>query len=157
APLATDNLLYMVIFNNATYMQELWRTDGTTKGTFAVKTDINAYYNINPTAVGKNLFFIELNSQTYNLELWVTDGTPSGTRTVPLNGANNPQSLIGFKNKVYFVAYDNVNYYQDLWSADGSASGASMVKSVYVASWIPFAKTNDRLFFTADDFTTNAG
>ena len=91
------------------------------------------------------------------LSLWVTDGTGSGTHVVPLNGAMYPQNLFAFRNKLYFTANDPVNYYQDLWSSDGSASGASMVKSIYVASWIPFAKTNDKFFFTADDFSTTAG
>jgi trimeric autotransporter adhesin len=157
APVATDNLLYMVVFNSATYLQELWRTDGTTNGTFAVKTDINSYYNIDATPVGKNLFFIDYNITNYTLELWVTDGTSSGTHAVPLNGASFPQNLFTFKNKLYFVANDPANYYQDLWSSDGSSSGASLVKSIYVASWVPFAKTNDKFFFTADDFNTTAG
>ncbi len=156
-PVATDNLLYMVIFNYQTYLQELWRSDGTTKGTYAVKTDINTYYNITPTPVGKYLYFIDYNVATYTLELWVTDGTSSGTHTVPLNGASYPQNLFAFKNKLYFTANDPVNYYQDLWSSDGSESGALLVKSIYVASWIPFAKTNEKFFFTADDFNTTAG
>ncbi len=157
APVATDNLLYLVIFNYTTYLQELWRSDGTTKGTYAVKTDLNTYYNISPTPVGKNLFFIDYNVMNYTLELWVTDGTGSGTHVVPLNGATYPQNLFAFKNKVYFTANDPVNFYQDLWSSDGSVSGASLVKSIYVASWVPFAKTNEKFFFTADDFNTTAG
>ena len=87
----------------------------------------------------------------------MTDGTGSGTHVVSLNGASYPQNLFAFKNKLYFTANDPVNYYQDLWSSDGSASGASLVKNIYVASWIPFAKTNDQFFFTADDFSTTAG
>ena len=157
APLATDNLLYLVIFNNATYLQELWRSDGTTKGTYAIKTDISPYYNFNATAVGKNLFFIDYNNTTYNLELWETNGTSAGTHAVPLNGATSPQNLYAFKNKLYFTAYDVVNYYNDLWMTDGTAQGTSMVKSVYVASWVPFAQANGKLFFTADDFNTTAG
>ncbi len=157
APVATDNLLYLVIFNNATYLQELWRTDGTTKGTYAVKTDINPYYNISPTPVGKDLYYIDYNLLTYAQELWVTDGTVSGTHTVALNGASYPQNLFEFKDKLYFIAYDPVNFYEYLWMTNGSASGASLVKSVYVASWIPFAKTKDKFFFTADDFNTTAG
>jgi ELWxxDGT repeat protein len=157
APVATDNLLYLVIFNNATYLQELWRSDGTTKGTYAVKTDINSYYNISPTPVGKYLYFIDYNIMTYTLELWVTDGTSSGTHTVALNSATYPQNLFEFKNKLYFTAYDQVNFYQDLWTADAKTSGATMVKSIYVASWVPFAKTKEKFFFTADDFNTTAG
>jgi ELWxxDGT repeat protein len=157
APVATDNLLYMVIFNTNTYLQELWRSDGTTKGTYAVKTDINTYYNISPTPVGKDLYFIDYNIWTYTLELWVTDGTVSGTHTLPLNGANYPQGLYEFKNKLYFTAYDPVNFYQSLWVTDGSASGASLVKSIYVAPWVPFAKTKEKFFFTGYDPNTTAG
>ncbi len=157
APVATDNLLYLVIFNNATYLQELWRSDGTTRGTYAIKTDINPYYSINPTPVGKNLFFIDYDLTNFTQELWVTDGTSSGTHNVPLNGAVSPWNLFAFKNKIYFTAYDVVNYNDDLWSSDGSASGAIMIKSIYVASWIPFARTKEKFFFTANDAHTTVG
>jgi ELWxxDGT repeat protein len=156
-PVATDNLLYIVIFNYTTYLQELWRSDGTTKGTYAIRTDINPYYNIVPTPVGKNLFFIDYDFTNYTNQLWVTDGTSSGTHIVPLNGATYPQNLLAFRNKLYFTANDPANFYQDLWSSDGSASGAALVKSVYVASWVPFAKTNEKFFFTASDPNTTAG
>ena len=33
----------------------------------------------------------------------------------------------------------------------------SLVKRLYVASWVPFAKTKDKFFFTANDFNTTAG
>jgi ELWxxDGT repeat protein len=156
-PVSTDNLLYMVIFNYTNYLVELWRSDGTTQGTYAVKTDINTYYNITPTPVGKYLYFVDFNINTYTLELWVTDGTVTGTHSVPLNEAIYPQSLFEFKKKLYFTAYEPVNYFQALWTVDGSASGASMVKNINVASWIPFAKTKEKLFFTASDFNTTTG
>ena len=163
APVATDNLLYLVIFNNTNYSQELWRSDGTTKGTFAVKTDINPYYNISATPVGKDLYYIDYKMGTYFLGLWVTDGTVSGTHSVPLNdpsypqGVSYPQNLIEFKNKLYFTTYDPVNSYDYLWKAVGGESGVVLVKSVNVAYWVPFAKTKEKFFFTADDFNTNAG
>jgi ELWxxDGT repeat protein len=157
APVATDNLVYLVIFNSATYLQELWRSDGTTRGTYAIKTDINPYYSIEPTPVGKNLFFASADATGYTYQLWVSDGTVSGTRELSFNGISAPYNLFAFRNKLYFTAYDPVNYYNDLWSADGSASGATILKSVYVASWVPFAKNNDKLFFTASDPNTTAG
>ncbi|HLK29802.1 MAG TPA: ELWxxDGT repeat protein [Puia sp.] len=155
-PVATENLLYLIIFNNTTYQQELWRTDGTTAGTYAVKTDINPWYAITATPVGKYLYFMNYNVNTYSLELWVTDGTSAGTKAVSLNGASYPQNLFAFKQKLYFSAYDPVNFYEDLWVVDGSFN-ASMVKSLYVASWIPFAQANGKMFFTANDFNTTAG
>jgi ELWxxDGT repeat protein len=157
APVATDNLLYLVVFNNVTYLQELWRSDGTSKGTYAIKTDISSYYNIVPTPVGRHLFFIDLDNTNNALELWVTDGTSSGTHSVPLNGASFPQSLFAFKNKLYFTANDPVNFFQDLWMSDGSASGASLVTGINVISWVPFAKTKEKFFFNGNDFNTTAG
>jgi len=156
-PIATDNLLYLVIFNYTTNLQELWRSDGTSAGTYAIKTDISPYYNITPTAVDKNLFFVNYDINSGTLQLWVTDGSIVGTRAVPLNGAIYPQNLSSFKHKLYFSANDPVNYYADLWATDGSASGASMVKSLYIAQWVSFAQANGKLFFTADDVNTTSG
>ncbi len=63
--------------------RELWRTDGSTAGTFLVK-DVNTssgLRNSNPTSltVFNEKIFFSADDGLNGTELWVTDGTPSGT------------------------------------------------------------------------------
>ncbi len=153
APIATDNLLYLVIFNNATYEQELWRSDGTTAGTYAIKTDISPYYSITLTPSGKNLFFVNYDDVN-GIQLWVSDGTSAGTKSLP--GGIYPQDLFGFKGKLYFTA-DDASYNSYLWVSDGSANGTKTIKNLYVYPYVPFAQANGKLFFNAWDPNTTTG
>jgi len=156
APVSTDNLLYLVIFNYSTYQQELWRSDGTGAGTYAIKTDISPYYNINPTPVGNTLFFTNYD-YVNGYGLWETDGTSAGTKFVPLSGGTSPQELFAFKGKLYFTAYDP-SYDNYLWVSDGSTNGTKIVNnSVYVYPYSPFAKANGKLFFNGLDLNGNTG
>ncbi len=153
--ISTDNLLYLLVFNFSTYGYELWRTDGTSAGTYAIKTDISNYYYPILTPVGKTLFFTNFD-YINGYGLWETDGTSAGTKFVPLSGGSFPQDFYAFKNKLYFTAYDT-SYNNDLWVSDGSVNGTKIVNTVNVASWIPFAQANGKLFFTGDDLNTMAG
>jgi trimeric autotransporter adhesin len=153
--ISTDKLLYLLLFNNSTYSYELWRSDGTGGGTFAIKTDLSPYYNPILTPVGKTLFFTNYDF-TNGYGVWQTDGTSAGTKIVPLSGGTSPQDFYAFNGKLYFTAYD-ASYNNDLWVADGSLNGTKIVSTINVASWVPFAQANGKLFFTADDFNTTTG
>jgi ELWxxDGT repeat protein len=153
APIATDNLLYLVVFNSATYLQELWRTDGTSAGTYAIKTDISPYYTITPTPAGNTLFFLNYDDVN-GVELWASDGTSAGTKSLP--GGIYPQDLFAFRGKLYYTAYD-ASYNSYLWVSDGSANGTKTIKNVYVYPYIPFAQANGKLFFNGSDPNTTAG
>lgn len=143
--IATDNLFYILLFNNSNYEFELWRSDGSGAGTYAVKTDISPYYNPVLTPVGKTLFFTNFD-YTNGYGLWQTDGTSAGTKMVPLPANSNPQNFYAFNGKLYFAAYD-ASYNTVLWSADPNVNGATIVSTVNVASWVPFAQANGKLFF----------
>lgn len=87
----------MLLFNYVNYQYELWRSsDGTSTGTYAVKTDLSAYYSVNPTPSGSSLFFTNYD-YTSAYELWVTDGTAAGTNItkdiMPGYGSSNPYNL----------------------------------------------------------------
>ncbi len=152
--IATDNLLYMVIFNSATYQQELWRTDGTTRGTFAVRTNINPFYNISLVAAGNKLFFTDLDNTTFTPVFWETDGSVNGTKTVLLRDkptgitAYYPSNYALNKGYLYFAAFDSVfNSY--LWRYNTKTRNANIIKSVSV--FTPLVEMNNKLFFGGYD------
>ncbi|MFM7463867.1 MAG: hypothetical protein ACKO28_00045, partial [Cyanobium sp.] len=63
--------------------EELWISDGTSPGTFLLKTSIldQGTEISKPTLVGNQLFFI-VDASGSTPELWCTDGTTDGTRLV---------------------------------------------------------------------------
>jgi len=106
-----NNVLYF-LGSNDVKGEELWRTDGSTAGTYLVK-DIN----IGVGSSSPNSFF-ELNGKLYFVaddgvhgkEIWVTDGTASGTKLVSsiTSDVSDPK-FSDFKvhdRKVYFFATD---------------------------------------------------
>lgn len=149
---ATSNLYYNLVFNFSTYQYELWRTDGTEAGTFAVKTDIDGSYYPQPTPSGNILFFTN-NDPTYGNELWSTDGTVTGTKMVkdinPDFNSSNPYNLYAFNGKLYFNATD-ANFQTYIWSSDGTGQGTKPVKKTIVADWW-LGGANSKLLFASYD------
>jgi ELWxxDGT repeat protein len=111
---------------------ELWRSDGTRKGTRMVK-DINpgqvASFPGKLTAVGKTLYFTARDS-IHGPELWRSDGTLRGTRMVkdirPGRESGNLQSLTNVAGSLFFVASDGMH--SGLWRSDGTEAGTTLVK-----------------------------
>jgi ELWxxDGT repeat protein len=152
ATFATCKLYYALVYNFNTSQYELWRTDGTKAGTFAVKTDIDGNYWPQPTAVDNMLFFTN-NDTTYGDELWRTDGTIAGTKIVKNinkgSNSSNPFNLFAFNNKLYFDATD-VNSKTYIWSSDGTTGGTNPVKKTVIADWW-LGEANNKLLFAATD------
>jgi trimeric autotransporter adhesin len=152
------------VFNNVLYFlgsdevrgEELWRTDGSTAGTYLVK-DINVGFgNSSP-----NNFF-ELNGKLYFVaddgvhgkEIWVTDGTASGTKLVSsITSDISDPNFSDFKvydRKVYFFATDcksgietwvfNPDFCETL--SDGNWSDLSIWKCGRVPSVLDNVKVN---------------
>lgn len=105
-------------FNNVVYFvgddlangDELWRTDGTTAGTYMLR-------DINPGKNGSDPSgFTVFNGEVYfaaddgfrGRELWKTDGTSSGTVLVsdikPGRTGTDPKDFIVYNNSLYFTA-----------------------------------------------------
>lgn len=144
------NLFYALLFNYQNYQYELWRSDGTNAGTYALKTDIPGYYAPSPVVAGNTLYFISMDYATYNSALWETDGEVAGTHTVPTSPDRtffNPQNLYGFNGKVYFNAND-ASYQYYLWSSDGTAAGTKPVKKTVSAN-VMLGGANGKLLFNA--------
>jgi ELWxxDGT repeat protein len=133
---------------------ELWRSDGTSAGTYLVKDLYPG--NGNSTigyliAAGGLLYF----TASTGSALWRSDGTTAGTYTLMTFSVAG--SLYAYKNKLYFSA-DNNNSGQELWRSAGTAQSTIKLKDlngVFGAS-LPcnFHATDDALYFTA---ATSAG
>ncbi len=141
-----NNLFYFSLINYNTFQRELWRSDGTAAGTYALKTDMPYYFSFNLAAVGKTLFFTNSDDVNGN-ELWKSDGTIAGTALLkdiyPGPDGSFPYSLYNYKNKLYFSA--NYGYGSFLWTSDGTETGTVVVKPILVGSG--FAEANGKLFF----------
>src|SRR5215217_97205 len=138
--------------NDGKHGVELWKTDGTNKGTKLVK-------NINPAApaptttackrekscagsswvdamtrVGKRIYFTAKDGK-HGLELWKSDGTNRGTKLVKninpssVSDASDISNLVAMGKRIYFTANDG-KHGLELWKSDGTVKGTREVKDI---------------------------
>lgn len=146
---ATSDLLFISFFNYSTYSYELWRTNGTDAGTFAVKTDIAPYFDLILKAVGNKVYFANYDF-TYGVELYASDGSVAGTALVkdinPGFNSSSPSDLTSFDGRLYFTA--DYGFGPFLWVSDGTDAGTKQVKPAtqlsYYSNLVP---ANGKLFF----------
>ena len=141
-----------------THGSEVWKSDGTAKGTVLV-ADIypragsstpGALMNVNGT-----LYFNADNGA--GRELWKSDGTAAGTvmvKDISPGGSSYPGNFTNANGMVYFSADDGTHGIE-LWKSDGTAAGTTLVRDINPgdASSSPAVLTTSggHLFFTADD------
>ncbi len=142
---------------------ELWRTDGTSAGTFLVKDIRPGTGSSNPAGLVNvnGVLFFRAETPNEGRELWKSDGTNSGTVLVRdisngLNSSSNPYSLTNVNGTLLFSAgagLDGTN--RELWKSDGTSSGTTLVRDILpgALSSRPFnlVVIDSTLFFTADD------
>ncbi|MFM6455427.1 MAG: hypothetical protein ACKPH7_26890, partial [Planktothrix sp.] len=115
---------------------QLWKTDGTTKGTQQVKNfggfEVeNLYSGLDPDTLYFTMVKNDGNYETPDpKQLWKTDGTTKGTQLVKELGNSNDYfgyALTNFKDKIYFpINQENKN---QLWKTDGTTKGTQQVKN----------------------------
>ena len=106
--------------NHSAYGNELWKSDGTTNGTFLIK-DISSVGS-NPSYlkdVNGTLFF-RAQDGVHGYEIWKSDGTTNGTILVkdiyPGSSSSYPQNLTEVNGTLFFRAQDPEGY--ELWKID---------------------------------------
>lgn len=140
---------------------ELWRTDGTTAGTYLVK-DINpGRADSTPSyfAEWNRILYFSAYSSRMGQELWRSDGTTEGTWLVkdidPGTASSRPHGYAGFHGQLYFVAGGRMG--KEIWKTDGTPQGTEMAVDVLpgTASSHPRDLTplGEVLLFVADDGT----
>ncbi len=119
--------------------RELWRSDGTSAGTYMVK-------DINPGFTGSNpsnlidvngVLFFTATTPGEGTELWRTDGTSFGTALVNDirvgASSSNIATLAVLNGILYFRATNNTNG-SELWRSNGTAVGTTIVRDIVAGS-----------------------
>ena len=127
---------------------QLWRSDGTARGT---KPIVNFGIYASPdglTQSGGRLFFV------IDRDLWKSDGTATGTKDVGQFGAQYPRELIAVGDKLCFAEMDWNAGTWSLWESNGSASGTYQVGTFAgnPDSLVQVA-IGSKLFFAANDIS----
>jgi ELWxxDGT repeat protein len=131
----SNNILYFSAINYSNGKgTELWKTDGTAKGTQVIK-DINPFDDsvaVGPyelTDVNGTLFFTA-NDGINGRELWKSDGTGGGTKLVkditPGPDGSSLYSLVSYVGRLFFIN-NGV-----LWSSDGTVNGTRAVSNAFI-------------------------
>ena len=114
--------------DSSAYPRALWRTDGTTTGTWRVKSLARSRSFDDgvgaPTVLDGRLLLLA--GDMDGMALWRSDGTPDGTTRVvgfPEFRAPDLDSPVVFAGRLYFTADDGT----ELWASDGTASGTVLV------------------------------
>jgi ELWxxDGT repeat protein len=163
---ADNGIIFYQVYNYSTAVYELWRSDGTTAGTWLLSTTLyTAYYSF-LNAVGNTAFFVA-GDASHGYELWKSDGSVAGTKLVkdinPGTGDSYPGGMFVFKNEVYFAAFNGVRY--NFYKSDGTKSGTILLKKIdpWYARTVSgterfnFEVSNNILYFSAVDTSNTKG
>jgi ELWxxDGT repeat protein len=109
---------------------ELWRTDGTPDGTFAVWTDpIISGTPMRPAVNGNRVLFGIRHGDAWTL--YVSDGTPAGTVEVtslsPTDWIVGPAAPLGTG---WMISLDDEVHGREPWVTDGTAAGTRLIADV---------------------------
>ena len=126
----TDKKIYFSADNGNTGV-ELWRTDGTKKGTEQVANLSSGPRSSSPSdlAVLDNKLVFGADDGNDGPELWgLAKGSnnPKLIRNINPNIGSAPQGLTKLKGKIYFSAEGEI-YGRELWETDGTKKGTKLV------------------------------
>ena len=121
-----NGVAYFKAIRPGDYWHELWRTDGTPAGTYAVSS-LGPAQEVDAVTVlhGKLLMitsFIDNDPTLVHSALWTSDGTAAGTVQVFDFAARYVRELFAVGDAVYFSGQD-ADYVTGVFRTDGTAAG----------------------------------
>ena len=110
---------------------ELYRTDGTTGGTFMLKDiypgEFNGFRGFS-AILGDQLIFAG-SAAAPGTDLWKSDGTPAGTVMIKdVDMAGNTTSIV--HNNLYYFRARTPEHGAEPWVSDGTAAGTRLLKDM---------------------------
>ena len=171
---ALGDIIYFAVDDHTTG-RELWRSDGTSEGTWVVKdiqsdpelvfplyappTEINPSSAIGNLGATENYLLFAADDGIHGRELWRTDGTAEGTQLLKdshpgerwgIEGRRDGvKTSIVFDGVYYFVAADG-EHGGELWRSDGTVEGTFLVRDIVPGSGSAFS--GDPKFQVHDGF-----
>jgi ELWxxDGT repeat protein len=157
------------VADDGTHGLELWRTDGSPAGTYAL-TDLGPEEHLveaSPTgrpalALDGRIFFA-VESPGHGIELWASDGSPADARLAvdlcPGPCSSRPDLFTVLDGRLFLSAYDDrfgVHEWhigRELWLSDGTEAGTERmtdVEGLFDVRSTP-VRFGDRAFFIGDD------
>jgi len=151
-----QDIAYFTADDGGTYGRELWRSDGTSIGTYMVK-DINqgsdSIYTSEFISVEDNMYFWA------DSALWKSDGTNSGTiKVFDLSsfGMTGYSSIRATDNGLLFWTAHTSNYGYEIWVSNGTLEGTNLLKDMNPSTgyasytWAPYV-VGSKIYFQAND------
>lgn len=128
---SNDTILYFFAFDESnSNVINLWRTDGSSNGTYFIDSlgpnYPNKYYE--EATFYKGEFYYFISSQSYKT-LYATDGSKKKPRKIyAFNDSNyiSRSSIKVFNNQLYFYGYDT-EHGAELWTSDGTSAGTKLM------------------------------
>jgi len=114
----------------------LWRTDGTSSGTYLVRDGglgTNSKFTPRYMANVSGILYFVANDTSTGGELWRSDGTSSGTFLVrdifPGTSSSGTRNLTNVNGTLFFVA-TSPETGTEVWRSDGTSSGTNAIELV---------------------------
>lgn len=126
---------------------QLWKTDGTAKGTVLVKK-FGGTSGTDPTLLGSlgDTLFLRVFTTRNGAELWTSNGTAAGTvlfkDLAPGSLSSVPQQFAVLGNKAFFLSYredPSTSERKDVWITDGTRAGTVPLRSHSFVNPLPQA------------------
>lgn len=117
---ASDGTTVYFSASDGTGGSQLWRTDGTSVGTYKVYAGVTAS---GLGMVGSRVFF------TGGSQLWASDGTAGGTALVSTTSFAAGEPPLGIAGIAYYAGADAFSG-TELWRSDGTEGGTARVKDL---------------------------
>ena len=157
---AVGSTIYFTNCSGSTVVCRLYRTDGTSNGTFFLAvTDNDSWTQLagNPVTFDGKLLFTGKSTENGE-EPWITDGTTAGTRLLRdiVTGpeGSSPSSAFRFNGLTYFYVsrVEGSQTYKDLWRTDGTTANTertNLMPPGAIVFWETAGVVGQRVLLTA--------